>query len=264
VLRGAWASIDLSSDAADTAGQPGRVRAASHWLLRALAPGLAAGTGSASAKSKEELPVTQLTKDDIVGWGGETDSSRPNYPITDESSPATMGSSIGWILQLDGDNHRNAFLNSPWVKAVIPIRVGKESEALDWLKQSAVEGSDGLDEPYFGNAAAVEADAPSVEAALLSLAEELKTKSTSPESALAGDKVYETGFEPLEGGFRASGQPFDIYDQWIESVPTDEIVATPYDPTKAPRQPTGAPSRRPARGLLSWLSNVLRFLRGKT
>ena len=55
-----------------------------------------------------------------------------------------MGSSLGWMLQLDGDDMRNAFLNAPWVKAVLPIRPGKELEASNWLQQSHVEGTDGL------------------------------------------------------------------------------------------------------------------------
>src|SRR5436190_22049809 len=45
-------------------------------------------------------------------------------------------------IQLDGDNLRNAFLNAPWVKAVIPIRPGKEKAAINWLK--GVEGMNGI------------------------------------------------------------------------------------------------------------------------
>ena len=37
---------------------------------------------------------------------------------------------------------RNAFLNAPWVKAVIPIRPGKEEAAINWLK--GVEGMNGI------------------------------------------------------------------------------------------------------------------------
>ena len=46
------------------------------------------------------------------------------------------------MLQLDGDNLRNAFLNAPWVKAVIPIRPGKEEAAINWLQ--GVEGFNGI------------------------------------------------------------------------------------------------------------------------
>ena len=70
--------------------------------------------------------------------------------ITEDSAPARLGSSLGWLIQLDGDNLRNAFFNAPWVKAVIPIRPGHELEAFEWLKQSAVEGTAGLGETFAG------------------------------------------------------------------------------------------------------------------
>ena len=81
-------------------------------------------------------------------WGGARELNRDNYFITEDSRPARLGASLGWLLQLDGDDLRNAFLNSPWVKAVIPIRIGKEKEALNWLQQAHVEGADGLDAAY--------------------------------------------------------------------------------------------------------------------
>jgi|SRR5438034_550675 len=77
-----------------------------------------------------------------VGWGGINDTDRDNYYITEDSQPAKLGSSLGWLMQLDGDNMRNAFLNAPWVKAVIPIRPGKEKAAINWLK--GVEGMNGI------------------------------------------------------------------------------------------------------------------------
>jgi hypothetical protein len=78
-------------------------------------------------------PVPNLNSS-AVGWGGINESHRDNYFITEESDPAKLGSSLGWLLQLDGDNMRNAFLNAPWVKSVIPIRPGKEEAAINWLK----------------------------------------------------------------------------------------------------------------------------------
>jgi hypothetical protein len=42
--------------------------------------------------------------------------------------------------------------------------------------------------------------------------------------------VFTEGFDPLEGGFRAP-EPFQIFDQWIEILPTDQIAAVEYDPT---------------------------------
>ena len=96
----------------------------------------------------EEDREVAVTFSDPVGWGGLGEAGRDNYLITSGSAPARLGSSLGWLLQLDGDNLRNAFLNAPWVKAVIPIRPGRETAALVWLR--AIEGheNDGWDTPY--------------------------------------------------------------------------------------------------------------------
>src|SRR5207248_10013853 len=83
----------------------------------------------------------------LTSWS-DLEIRSDNYFITDKSHYARMGSSLGWLLQLDGDDMRNAFLNAPWVKAVIPIRPGKELEAINWLQQMHVEGTDGLDNLY--------------------------------------------------------------------------------------------------------------------
>ena len=72
-----------------------------------------------------DLEDTQIAPSDTVTWGGTAENRVDNYYITEESIPAKLGSSLGWLLQLDGDNLRNAFLNAPWVKAVIPIRPGQ-------------------------------------------------------------------------------------------------------------------------------------------
>ena len=45
--------------------------------------------------------------------------------------------------------------------------------------------------------------------------------------------MYEHGFDPLTGGFQARVvEPFEIFDQWIEVLPTDQVVAVEvkYDP----------------------------------
>lgn len=81
-----------------------------------------------------------------VRWSN--DSNHGKYFITDSSNPAALGSSLGWLLQLDGDNMRNAFINAPWVKAVIPIRPGKEEAATKWLQNVNVEGAGGLEKEY--------------------------------------------------------------------------------------------------------------------
>ena len=52
-------------------------------------------------------------------------------------------------------------------------------------------------------------------------------------SYLPPDEVFEKGFDPLIGGFRASWKEhFEFVDQWIEVLPTDQIVAVEveYDP----------------------------------
>jgi hypothetical protein len=70
--------------------------------------------------------------------------SRAEYEITADSEPAPMGSSLGWKIQLDGDTRRSEFLNSPWVRACLPIRPGREREALAWLSEH-IEGQIGYD-----------------------------------------------------------------------------------------------------------------------
>jgi hypothetical protein len=67
---------------------------------------------------------------------------RPEYEITAESEPAALGRSLGWTIQLDGDSRRNEFINSPWVRVCLPIRPGRETEAVDWLAEH-VEGDTG-------------------------------------------------------------------------------------------------------------------------
>lgn len=85
--------------------------------------------------------------------------ARPAYEITSESEPAPMGSSLGWVLQLDGDARRNEFLNSPWVRVCVPMRGGRERDAVAWLAQH-IEGEIGYDpsqQPLKGLLADIEA-----------------------------------------------------------------------------------------------------------
>lgn len=69
---------------------------------------------------------------------------RKAYEITAESEPAPLGSSLGWLLQLDGDARRNEFLNSPWLRVCMPMRPGREAEAIGWLAEH-IEGQLGYD-----------------------------------------------------------------------------------------------------------------------
>jgi hypothetical protein len=59
------------------------------------------------------------------------------------------------------------------------------------------------------------------------------------------DRVYEHGFYPLQGGFKATvSDDFEVFDQWIEIVPTDQVAAVEvkYDPK------TGRPDLTPPDG----------------
>lgn len=216
--------------------------------------------------------LTDAIDGHVVRWAD--DEAHGKYFITDKSDPATLGASLGWLLQLDGDELRNAFLNAPWVKAVIPIRPGKEQTAIQWLKSVGVEGVDGLDAAY----AAPEAELNRIRSGLLAtdpadpvasnaqvtiddairhLCQEVAAKhrlamtvAKYPDASDEDDidaqinddnrvastpieKVFEHGFYPLKGGFKAVGEkPFKVSSQWIEILPTDQVVPVEveYDP----------------------------------
>lgn len=217
-------------------------------------------------------PVTRLTGENVVGWGGIGEKRKNNYYITEDSRPAKLGSSLGWLLQLDGDTMRNAFLNAPWVKAVLPMRPGMEFEALTWLRLAAVEGTEGLNDLY----------AEEVAGEKVTIADELKTYTGWKDAAdiarydasfsanevtvgdaikylalkvrkkheasnvlkvdvdkhyMPTDRVFDYGFDPtaVSGGFRATPSAtdlFEVFDQWVEVLPTDQLVAVSvqYDP----------------------------------
>ncbi len=76
--------------------------------------------------------------------GRAFDFDRKSYDITESSSAAPMGSSLGWAIQLDGDQRRNEFLNSAWVRVCIPIKKGREKECITWLAKH-IEGEVGYD-----------------------------------------------------------------------------------------------------------------------
>jgi len=206
--------------------------------------------------------IQDTINDSLVKWPDQPLNSKGERPgpyfITDKSEPAPLGSSLGWLLQLDGDDLRNAFLNAPWVKAVIPIRPGKEQAAINWLQNVTVEGADGLDADY----AASEKELSDIRAALLlndpedpvryhpnvtindairklcldvAKKEEAskivgkypkeETDDTNKVLATPIEKVYEHGFYPLKGGFKAKVEDnFEIISQWIEVLPTDQVV----------------------------------------
>lgn len=181
----------------------------------------------------------------VLSWYGHTDANlniqsdgtvatvfRNNYLITEETQPAPKGSSLGWLIQLDGDARRNEFLNASWVQAAFPVRPGHELEALAWLRAANVEGESGLSQPYRMQPG----DPPAYQGltigqVLILLAEELAALNTDMNNTLATEEVFEYGFDPLQGGFKFTG-PYEIFDQWIEVLPTDQVVAVAveYDP----------------------------------
>lgn len=181
----------------------------------------------------------------VTAWG-EADMREDSYYITEESVPARLGSSLGWLLQLDGDDQRNAFLNAPWVKAILPIRPGKEKAALNWLRHVEGMGTIGPNDLYLGPEP--EWKNKTVFEVLDILAGRVATKHKERVTTTAFqdpldehnvvratpiDRVYEHGFNPLKDGFRSNvNGNFEIFDQWIEILPTDQVVAVPvkYDP----------------------------------
>ena len=229
--------------------------------IAAKIPVLAAHFGASTATKPAANPMLEGS---LVGWGGVRNWRRDNYYITDESAPARLGASLGWLLQLDGDNLRNAFLNAPWVKAVLPIRPGMEEAALNWLTK--VEGTNGIgdDDVYRTNnpnekdLAGNPLNGQKMLDVLHDLAKRVALKhaaATKPASypevdegpanpvlvdaantvtATPIDRVYEHGFYPLVGGFRnkSGDQHYLTVDQWVEILPTDQVVPVPveYDP----------------------------------
>ncbi|WP_240690246.1 hypothetical protein [Bacillus sp. 007/AIA-02/001] len=185
------------------------------------------------------LPLEGQT---VAGWysraeqyqliNGQSPSSewRVDYLITEQTQPAPMGSSIGWLIQIDGDERRNEFLNSAWVKAILPIRPGQEIAALDWLTQVESVNALSLPYPYQPGDPSI-FQGKTVGEVLNILAEQLQADNTDISKTLASEKVFETGFDPLAGGFRPA-DPYEVFDQWIEILPTDQVaaVAVRYDP----------------------------------
>jgi hypothetical protein len=163
----------------------------------------------------------------VVNWS-DNEARPDNYYITDKSQPAKLGSSLGWLLQLDGDNLRNAFLNAPWVKAVIPIRPGREKAALNWLRTVA-EGEDGWNADYLGTEP--EFAGKKMGEVLEIITDRLEKENGDIQNVLEADEVFETGFSHLKDAFDASVDPNKPFTQWISVLPTDQIVAVEYEPT---------------------------------
>ncbi|MFC4587060.1 hypothetical protein [Sphaerisporangium corydalis] len=181
----------------------------------------------------------------VAGWYSHTDADnaldpqghatpewRVNYLMTEETQPAPLGSSLGWLIQADGDRRRSEFLNAAWVKAVLPVRPGHELDALAWLAQAGVEGEAALGVPYSVQAGDPPAyQGKTVGEVLRLLATGLQASNLDISNTLTSEEVFETGFDPLDGGFRPAA-PYEVFDQWAEVLPTDQLVAVQvrYDP----------------------------------
>ncbi len=176
-------------------------------------------------------PKINLTANDVVKWDDIVPRD-DNYKITEDSAPAKLGSSLGWLLQLDGDNLRNAFLNAPWVKAVIPIRPGREKTALNWLRSIEGHDKDGWDTPYLGTAAEdAEFRDMTIGEVLEVIADRMEKENGDIQNVLEADKVFEKGFHHLKGGFDAGLPANKVFSQWVSVLPTDQIVAVEYKST---------------------------------
>ncbi|MDQ2777345.1 MAG: hypothetical protein M3Y57_20870 [Acidobacteriota bacterium] len=180
-----------------------------------------------STPSPDDFGTQPLSQSDTVTWGG---ANRDNYLVTENSRPAPMGASLGWLIQLDGDEFRNAFLNTPWVKVVVPILPGREMEAIQWLQDANVEGVEGLNAQYQGGAGVPQGE--TVLQAIEALAQTIQSLNTDMTNYLQTETVFENGFDPLASGFVDGAGSFQVCSQWVEVLPTDQIVALPYDPTQ--------------------------------
>jgi hypothetical protein len=139
-----------------------------------------------------------------------TGFEREAYEITAESEPAPLGSSLGWMLQLDGDDRRNEFLNSPWIRVCLPIRPTQERDAIAWLSRH-VEGEIGYD--------------PNVSPLkdLLESTDSLR----AAESALGVDGPEYVTVDSTVGAPEGPLTPEAVYpiiDQFEVTVPTDGFV----------------------------------------
>jgi hypothetical protein len=140
---------------------------------------------------------------------------REAYEITSESEPAPLGSSLGWLIQLDGDRRRNEFLNSPWARVCVPIKRGREREAVAWLAKH-LEGEIGYDP----NAAPL--------SGLLTDVESHRTR----EDQLGPNGPDYVTVESTPGAPADPAKPegvFPVIDEFEITVPTDGFV---YDELK--------------------------------
>jgi hypothetical protein len=139
-----------------------------------------------------------------------TGFGRQAYEITADSDPAPLGSSLGWMIQLDGDARRNEFINSPWLRVCVPIFPDREREAIEWLR-THVEGEFGYD-PESGS--------------LKALLEDIEAR-RQQEDALGTDGPNYVTVDSTVGAPADPLKPEHVYpviDEFDVTVPTDGFV----------------------------------------
>lgn len=141
-------------------------------------------------------------------WVPRQAGGRGHYQITDESEPAPFGRSLGWLIQLDGDRRRNEFLNSPWIRACVPLRPGVEREAMTWLAHH-VEGTSGFS-----------VDPGTALGELLASVEAQRAL----ESVGAPGPDYVTLDGRVPQGREDSAQAYPVIDEFDVTVPTEGFV----------------------------------------
>lgn len=150
----------------------------------------------------------EITLDTFVAdWGRET--RRSAYAVTENSAPAELGAGLGWLIQIDGDQQRQAFLNAPYVKVVIPLRPGQEEQALKWLKLiEAIEEGDN-----------------SLASQVVAVSEQ---HGKEPSRLRA---IYEGAAPPATGSGAGIVVPPDhgVFSEWYEVLPTAQIVPVPVE-----------------------------------
>jgi hypothetical protein len=143
-----------------------------------------------------------------------TGLGRPAYEITEESEPAPLGSSLGWVLQDDGDNRRNGFLNSSWARVCLPIHPKREREAIEWLAKHV----EGHVKAKFG----FDPDKSPLKD-LLEDIEEIR----SNEDSLGPDGPDYVTIDSTVGALKGPLKPENVYpviDEFEVTVPTDGFV----------------------------------------
>lgn len=60
------------------------------------------------------------------------------FDTTEDNAPARLGMGLGWRIHFDADDRRNEFLNTPSALLNLPIRRGKEADALNFLSTNRI------------------------------------------------------------------------------------------------------------------------------